>query len=118
MFELVPFPSVEFQTHLALLCTFDLLLCIACERICLLVFTARNKAASKDLVDRETLTALRSYKRHNDDLLPEENHSFGVMELFRQNMALQRKMILRKHEIEAKERLNNRKKKALYPRPI
>jgi hypothetical protein len=48
---------------------------------------------------------------NNDDLLPEEKHGFGLIEMFKQNIALQKKMLTRKTEIEREEREANLKKK-------
>ena len=95
MLELVPYPSKEFKYKLAITCFIDLVLCYVFEKISLFIFTAKDKIKTKGLVEPEVIEKIKDYKKHNDDILSEERHKFGLIEMFKQNIKLQKDMILR-----------------------
>lgn len=109
-FELVDFPSSKFRDRLGIACIADLVLCFIIEKVCLAIFSLKNKLHARALVSQETLDAIKSYKRHNDDLLPEDRHKFGIIDMLKQNIELQKKMVIRRHKIEMEERINQAKK--------
>jgi cation-transporting ATPase 13A1 len=120
LFEVVEFPSAGFRNKLALLCLLDLVTSFLMEKICIIAFSARNRRASQKLVDPSILEDLKSYKRNDDDIIPEEKHKFGLIDMLKQNMALQRKMAVRRNEIERDEQSRNgtKKKRGNKPLPV
>lgn len=110
LFQTVPFPSVEFRNKIAIYCVIDLIVSVIIEKVCLFFFTIKNKIAAKNLVDPEVINELKSYVPHNDDLIPEENHIFGIKDILKQNFDLQMKMAIRRKQISQNEAINNLKK--------
>ena len=109
-FELVEFPSQKFRDTLGIACIADIVICYVLEKICLAVFSFKNKLHARELVSQDILDSIKSYKRHNDDVLPEESHKFGLLDMLKQNIELQKNMVIRRHEIEMEERMNQAKK--------
>lgn len=89
LFQLVRYPSRSFQLHLALYCFLDATLSILSEKICLKIFTNRNKKMSEGLVSDEVIENLSDYISNDDDILPEELHQFGLMEMVKENVKMQ-----------------------------
>ncbi|KAK8898839.1 hypothetical protein M9Y10_001131 [Tritrichomonas musculus] len=110
LFQTVPFPSVDFRNKIAVYCAADLIVSVIIEKVCLFLFTLKNKFDSKDLVDPDVIKDLKTYVPHNDDVIPEEKHKFGVKDLFKQNIDLQMKMAIRRNQIKREETINSMKK--------
>ncbi|OHT14736.1 E1-E2 ATPase family protein [Tritrichomonas foetus] len=108
-FQIVQFPSTDFRDKMALYCAIDIALSYIVEKICLFIFTMKSKLTSNNLVDPTILKELDSYVPHNDDVLPEEKHSFGIKDMFKQNMELQKKMMIKRNEITMKEQMKLKK---------
>lgn len=92
IFELVDFPDVRFQLSLVAVCVIDVVACIAIEKICLFIFT---RGLGEELVSKETLEALEDYEPNDDDVLPEESHKFTIIDMFKENYALQKEMVVK-----------------------
>lgn len=90
--QLVPFPSNDFHIKLVLTLIIDFVLVIGVDKICLLIFNPQRK--SKYLVDPIVLDSLKNYEEQKDDELDEEKHKFGLIDMFKANFALQKKMAL------------------------
>ncbi|KAH0786931.1 manganese-transporting ATPase 13A1 [Histomonas meleagridis] len=88
--QLVPYPSTSFQIKFASYCILDALLSFLSEALCLWIFSRRNRKASEGLVKDEVVEALSDYVSNDDDILPEEYHEFGLMEMLKENMQMQK----------------------------
>lgn len=110
LLEIVPFPSNEFRNKIAGYCAVDMIVSFVIEKVCLFIFTQKNKFTTSRLVDPEIIRELESYQPKNDDTIPDEKHKFGFKDMFVQNFELQKKMIIRRNEIKHEDMLNNLKK--------
>jgi hypothetical protein len=92
IFQLVPYPSRQFQGKLALYCALDAFLSIFAERASLAFFARSNQKKAEGLVDPLVVESLADYISNDDDILPESSHSFGLLEMLNQNVRMQKQI--------------------------
>ena len=90
VFQLVEFPSREFQMTLALYCLLDAVLTLLVERVCLTIFSAINKKDYAGLVSDDVAHGIEDYVSNDDDVLVESAHDFGLAELMKQQVEMQK----------------------------
>jgi hypothetical protein len=98
LFQLVPYPSRQFQGKLALYCALDALLSVLAEKGSLHFFARANRKKAEGLVDPAVVESLADYISNDDDILPESSHNFGILEMLNQNMRMQKQITDRKNE--------------------
>lgn len=104
-FQLVQFPTEEFRFKICATCIFDVIMCFIGEKVCLFIFTMKNKMHDSSLVGKDVQKAIESYKKKNDDNLPESNHKFGIIDMFKTNFELQKKMVMSRNDFEKRKKL-------------
>jgi cation-transporting ATPase 13A1 len=104
LFQLVAFPSRAFQGTLAVYCGLDATLSITVEKLSLWFFSRKQRKAAEGLVSPEIVSDLDEYLPNDDDILPESSHVFGLMELTKQMVMMQKTIRDRSNENKAKER--------------
>lgn len=90
LLQLAPYPSKRFQFTLALYCALDAGLCVLFERVILEFFSRKNRRSAVGLVSPEIVESLESYMSIDDDVLPESAHSFGIMDMLKENVMMQK----------------------------
>ena len=105
-FQLVQYPSINFQLSLTLYCILDAIICFFGEHFLLNYFSKKNRENVKDLVDFNIQEDISGYISNDDDMLPDELHDFGLMEMMKQNMLMQKNI----KDKENKMNLNEMKK--------
>jgi len=91
-FQLVQYPTTSFQLSLALYCALDAIICFIGERFLLSFFSRKNRETVKGLVEPSIQADLAGYITNDDDMLPDDLHDFGLMEMMKQNMLMQKKI--------------------------
>jgi len=89
-FQLVEYPSRAFQGRLGLYCFLDAFLSFLSESVCMRVFTRQNRKAAEGLVAPDIAAGVEEYVSNDDDILPEECRDFGLTELLKQNIEMQK----------------------------
>jgi len=111
LFELVSFPSLQFRNTFGLYCLLDFILCILIEKVSLFFFTFVQKRKTNNLVDPTVLESISDYKMQNDDVLPEESHKFNLIDMFKSNFQLQKRMMEQRTLLKAEELNKNHAQK-------
>ena len=111
MFELVPLPSDAFKYTIAIYMVVDVIACYIIEKVVLFIFTIPKKKEAEHLVSKETLEAIENYEPHNDDVLDENCHKFNFIEMFKENFALQKNMVLKKLKNDNEQKIKQLTKK-------